>query len=177
MPSITLLVKGAPVPKGRPRFNHNTGNVYTPKETRDAEKALGILLRAAGARPDPDHNYQVVLTFVLEDDAATDGIDLDNLVKLVLDSANKIAWKDDRQVTSLQATVTRTNLQRPFTLIQINEGAHREARRRSPSRRVQPRTRQPATSGRLQPDRRVPKERGGPAADAGTRDRAQLHQA
>lgn len=177
MPDITLLVKGPPVPKGRPRFNHNTGNVYTPKETRDAEKALGILLRAAGARPDPDHNYQVILAFVLADDSTTDAIDLDNLVKLVLDSANKIAWKDDRQVTSLQATVTRTNVEPPHTLIQIQQGAHREARRRSPNRRVQPRTRQPATRGRLQPDRSLPQKRGGPAKDAGPRHRAQLHQA
>lgn len=149
MPSLVLLVKGAPVPKGRPRFNHKTGNVYTPKETRDAEDTLGTLLKVAGARPDANHNYQVVLDFVLADDGTADGIDLDNLIKLVLDAANKVAWNDDRQVTNIQATVTRTNTVAPHTMIQINEGAYREPRRRRPARRVQPRTRKPAARGRV----------------------------
>jgi crossover junction endodeoxyribonuclease RusA len=149
MPHLTLLVKGAPVPKGRPRFNHNTGNVYTPKETRDAEKTLSTLLRVAGARPDPDHDYAVTLDFILADDGSTDAIDLDNLVKLVLDSANHVAWKDDRQVTRIAASLTRTNTTAPHTMIQITEGEPRvkRPRRHSPNRRVRPRALQSAAAG------------------------------
>lgn len=36
MKEISIMIEGAPVPKGRPRFMRN-GHTYTPEKTRQAE--------------------------------------------------------------------------------------------------------------------------------------------
>lgn len=46
--------------------------------------------------------------------------DLDNLVKLVLDALNGLAWEDDRQVVTLRAHVLRGS-DRAETVIKVEE--------------------------------------------------------
>jgi len=107
-------IDGEPVPKGRPRmtrarFNEVTGelrqgNVYTPARTRQAEENLGWVLKAARLRPEPvDHPCAMLVWFRTTYSTA----DLDNMLKMVSDSANGILWVDDKQLTEVHAHVLR----------------------------------------------------------------------
>lgn len=130
MPSLTLLVPGDPVAKERPRMNRTTGNVYTPSKTRNAELYLKTLLTHAGARPDALHYYSIALGFQMR--PGEPERDLDNLIKLVMDSANRTVWRDDRQVTHIDATMWRAQAP-PHTMIVITqegERTHGTSRRR-----------------------------------------------
>lgn len=103
MPAIAVCIPGEPVAKERPRMNRITGNVYTPKNTKAAEEAVGWALKLCGARVDPTSRFGVYLTFRVTNKRW----DLDNGIKLVLDAANGIVWKDDSQVDELSVRVER----------------------------------------------------------------------
>ncbi len=100
--AITVTIPGRPVPKDRPRVVR--GNTYTPAATVAAEHRIALLARAAGARP-IECPVAVRAEFVFKDGRAR--ADIDNLAKLVLDALNGVAFKDDRQVVSLEATIYR----------------------------------------------------------------------
>lgn len=93
---IRFMVPGNPIPKQRPRFN---GHAYTPKETERAEQWIQMHARKAKVRW-TDKPVRLVVRFYRENGQCCD---LDNLVKLVSDALNGIAWKDDRQVVELVA--------------------------------------------------------------------------
>ena len=99
---ITIVVPGRPVPKGRPRVVR--GHAYTPAATVVAEHRIAFLARAVGARP-IECPVAVRAEFFFKDGRAR--ADIDNLAKLVLDALNGVAFKDDRQVVSLEATIYR----------------------------------------------------------------------
>lgn len=89
------------VPKGRPRAT-KTGQIYTPKETVDAEFYVGTCAKAARRGPmDAESLLHLDLAFY-----GTQA-DIDNLVKLVMDGMNGVVYKDDKQVISLTASVHR----------------------------------------------------------------------
>jgi crossover junction endodeoxyribonuclease RusA len=95
----TIIVPGKPVPKQRPRVVN--GRAFTPAETREAEKRIAWVARAAGWTP-LDGRLAVALEFVCASNVRGD---LDNLAKLALDALNGIAWRDDKQVVRLSASV------------------------------------------------------------------------
>lgn len=97
-----LTIPGDPTTKSRPRFGGK--HAYTPQKTRAAEHLIGWTLKASGLQPDADHFVRVELVFRTK---TRQRRDLDNLVKLVLDACNKIAWADDFQVVSLACEVHR----------------------------------------------------------------------
>ena len=102
--SITIVVQGRPVPKGRPRVVR--GRAYTPRETVIAERKIASIARSAWRQP-------LVGPVVVEADfrfadSRSRG-DVDNLVKLVLDALIGLAYADDRQVVELHATVVRAD--------------------------------------------------------------------
>lgn len=95
-----LVVEGEPRSKARPRFSGN-GHAYTPTKQREAELSLAWRFRAAIAEP-MDGNLAVVCLFFRR----THGrVDVDNMLKHVLDAANGICWKDDMQVTAILGVV------------------------------------------------------------------------
>ena len=98
---IVLTVPGEPVPKARARRSA-AGGWYTPKETRDAEAAIAITVKAAMSRHgitlDDTSRFSVALAFYV---TTKKRHDIDNLAKLVLDACNGIVWKDDSQVDRL----------------------------------------------------------------------------
>lgn len=99
MTTLTLIIPGDPVPKGRPRVYHGHG--VTPERTRIAESRI----RADWHTKHPDAQplncpVRVDLEFWKSKRGRPD---LDNLVKLVTDALNGLAYMDDSQIKQLQA--------------------------------------------------------------------------
>ncbi len=114
---LTLTVPGRPVPKARPRVGAN-GHVYTPKETQQAEAAVGWAARGAlrGKKPTTGP-VSITVAFHVADRRRRD---VDNLLKTVLDGLNGIAWADDSQVVHADVWVI-VNRDDPHTEITVNQ--------------------------------------------------------
>ena len=112
-------VLGVPVPKGRPRAT-KTGRIYTPAKTKRAEEWQRAA-SAAHAPPQPiAGEVYLGLAFVFEPPKSwskrkkaqalrgelphTKRPDLDNLIKLAVDSQNGLCWADDTQITRVTAS-------------------------------------------------------------------------
>lgn len=92
-------VDGEPASKARARFT-KSGHAYTPDATRRAEEAVAWAFRAnAGAhQPDSTHEYGLACVFFA---ATRQRRDVDNMLKLVSDGLNGVAWADDSQVAEV----------------------------------------------------------------------------
>lgn len=108
------IIKG----KGRPRVNSYTGQVYTPTATKDyeylveqyfllkypkfipIEGRLSVKIKAIFGIP-KSTKKQDVQKMLENEISPTKKPDIDNIVKIILDSMNKFAFKDDTQITSL----------------------------------------------------------------------------
>lgn len=111
-----------PVPKERPRVYR--GRAFTPKRTRDWEE---IVRRAAydTALFDPPFGFiKLYGPLSVEIDVVRGTcrrVDLDNLVKAILDGLNKSGiWLDDSQVHRLVATKT-VDAKKPSVRVVIEE--------------------------------------------------------
>ncbi len=112
-------VPGKIIGKGRPRLNSYTGVVYTPTRTKDYEslveqyfllkyprfKALEgrIKVSIIAYFSIPKTTKKSDINEMLENNISpTKKPDIDNIVKSILDSMNKFAFKDDNQITKLE---------------------------------------------------------------------------
>ena len=96
---FTLCLPGDPVPKGRPRVYN--GHAMTPKRTVRAEERLFAEFRLKYPQAKP---FQCPVRLEAEFWMSHRGRpDLDNLLKLVLDSLNGVAYVDDAQVVESHA--------------------------------------------------------------------------
>ena len=112
-------VPGKVIGKGRPRLNSYTGVVYTPTRTKDYEslveqyfllkyprfKALEgrIKVSIIAYFSIPKTTKKADINEMLENNISpTKKPDIDNIVKVVLDSMNKFAFRDDNQITKLE---------------------------------------------------------------------------
>ena len=111
-------VPGKIIGKGRPRVNSCTGNVYTPTRTKDYETLVEqyFLLKYPRFKPF-EGRVQVEINALFEVPKSTKKSDrelmlenkvnptkkpdIDNIVKIILDAMNGIAFKDDTQITKL----------------------------------------------------------------------------
>lgn len=112
-----FVLWGEPKSKERPRVSRN-GNVYTPKTTRDAEKDVaGTYLDKCG---DVYFKKTIELrvSFYLGNKRARDG---DNMLKLIQDALNGIAYPDDKQIRSVHMTVWNTTKERARTEVSLYE--------------------------------------------------------
>jgi len=129
-------VPGKIVGKGRPRLNSYTGTVYTPTRTKDYETLVEqyFLLKYPRFKPfegrvqvEISANFEVPKSakkaekeLMLENKInPTKKPDIDNIVKIVLDAMNGIAFKDDTQITKLQ--VEKSYATSEGVLIRISE--------------------------------------------------------
>ena len=100
----SFTVKGEPVSKARARFTKRGSKVatYTPQKTLDGERAVAWAFKAAtrGYQPDAESTFRVEGEFY---NGTRQRRDVDNMMKLVLDGLNGIAWGDDNQVTQIAA--------------------------------------------------------------------------
>lgn len=102
-----IVISGDPVAKGRPRFAGK--RVYAPQKTKDYEKR--ILDAAMGCEMITEPVFLTIRAFFPMSIAAakrgdchhTKRPDLDNIIKIVGDALNGIAWKDDSQIVGVMA--------------------------------------------------------------------------
>jgi Holliday junction resolvase RusA-like endonuclease len=97
-----------PQPKGRARFTRQ-GHCFTPAKTRDYEAAVRAQLQALFPKPLPGPLFLEVCFFLPKPRKPKALLpmvrpDLDNYLKAFLDAANGIAWADDAQLCTIQAS-------------------------------------------------------------------------
>lgn len=112
-------VPGKVIGKGRPRLNSYTGVVYTPTKTKNYESLVEqyfllkyprfktlegrIKVSIIAYFSIPKATKKSDINEMLENNISpTKKPDIDNIVKAVLDSMNKFAFKDDNQITKLE---------------------------------------------------------------------------
>lgn len=112
-------VPGKIIGKGRPRLNTYTGIVYTPTKTKDYETLVEqyFLLKYPRFKPlEGRLRVSIIAYFSIPkatkksdvDEMLENNIspikkpDIDNIVKVILDSMNKFAFKDDTQISKLE---------------------------------------------------------------------------
>lgn len=98
----TFAIQGEPVSKARARFTGygSKTRAYTPAKVVDAERAVADAFRKAGGRFDPNNQsaFGVDVTF---HSGTRQRRDVDNMMKLILDGLNGVAWVDDTQVLDI----------------------------------------------------------------------------
>ena len=119
--TVTFHVPGPPTGKARARFNTKTGRAFTPTKTVNAESHIALCWQQTGA--DRLENGPVFLQIVAVLDRPRSHYtkagdlnaagranwwclrkpDLDNIVKLVADSLNGVAYRDDAQIVVIDA--------------------------------------------------------------------------
>lgn len=97
---IDFTVLGEPRSKARPRFNRATGMAYTPKETRIAEGVIAACYVSEAHGRILHGSISVEVEFHLWRKSRRD---IDNLLKLVLDALNGVAYGDDFSVDRVTA--------------------------------------------------------------------------
>lgn len=134
MASVSFDVWGKVSGKGRPRFTRS-GRPYTPKATRDYERAIRDAFENAPGRPREPFSGPIsvcIMTYrqlpkstpksvIREPD--THKPDADNVAKVVLDALNGVAWLDDAQVTSLTVVKLDRKRREEFLSVSITECA------------------------------------------------------
>lgn len=106
--------------KGRPRFSGRTGTVYTPKPTAIYENYIKTLFLSQFGAIQTDKPLVLKITAFLGipksttkkervliekgEKQPTKKPDIDNIIKVVLDALNGVAYIDDKQVIRVEAT-------------------------------------------------------------------------
>ena len=114
---IKFTIMGRPQGKGRPRFTM-TGHAYTPEKTREYERQVRQEYRLHAKEshfsdrpvavdilaffPVPQKvNKQTRAQMERGEIFPTRKPDCDNIIKIVCDALNGVAWRDDSQVVAL----------------------------------------------------------------------------
>ena len=117
---LSVTVPGEPVPKGRARLGR--GRTYTPAATMEVEQRFGWAFRAAHVVRNDCDDLGLRVTFRA---STRQRRDLDNCVKLLCDAANGIVWRDDAQVTRIEAEMIRGS-DDPGTTVEVWVTARRD---------------------------------------------------
>ncbi|MFB3980352.1 RusA family crossover junction endodeoxyribonuclease [Microbacterium proteolyticum] len=97
-----FTVHGEPIPKSRPRAKAGQ-QPYTPKRVVIGERNVrgAFELAYPDWQPIPrDVRLRVDVTFYR---STRHGVDVDNLLKLVTDALNRVAFADDEQISNIHA--------------------------------------------------------------------------
>jgi Holliday junction resolvase RusA-like endonuclease len=99
-----LVVDGEPVSKSRVQWNKK--RAFSPDKTVQAELSIGWAFRRArpGHVLSKTSGFGVVAIFFC---GTGQRRDVDNMMKVVLDGLNHVAWPDDSQVTEITGRKTR----------------------------------------------------------------------
>ena len=133
---ISFEVIGKPMGKARPRMNTYTGRAYTPKQTisyenlvkyifinefkdlKPFEGAIRAKVTAIFEVP-PSYSKKKRLMLLNSKLNYTHKPDTDNIAKIVLDSLNGLAYKDDAQITRLE--VEKSYGEQAKVIVEIEE--------------------------------------------------------
>ena len=135
--SLTLVIPGTPVGKGRPRFakRGNYVQTYTPDKTAAYEKQVLMVWAAAGGKKAPDGaaiHAVIMAGFPIPKSKSKKAKaamaagevpyisrpDLDNIAKCCMDACNGLAYKDDSQIVSL--VVSKCYVEEPHCMIHLS---------------------------------------------------------
>ena len=116
--TVVFIVPGNPIGKARPRFNSYTRRTYTLQSTQDYEELVRWIYKAKYGNKMLTGEISVEITAfykipkswskIRKEQAIYDQLkptvkpDCDNIVKIILDAINGIAYKDDAAVTDLE---------------------------------------------------------------------------
>lgn len=120
-------IPGEPKGKGRPRFTRN-GHTYTPRDTAEYEKLVKLeYKRQCGEMYFPKGTMLIMYInafygipkstgrkqrerMLLNEICPVKKPDLDNIVKIIADSLNKVAYDDDAQIVNVSASKAYSDL-------------------------------------------------------------------
>jgi Holliday junction resolvase RusA-like endonuclease len=120
MEQVKFVILGEPKGKGRPRFSRQFGRAYTPKETANYENLVSIeyQIQCNNFRFSDDAmlDMRIMAYYSIPKSKSkrqknmmlsglvrpTKKPDMDNVVKIVADSLNQIAYRDDTQIVDCQ---------------------------------------------------------------------------
>ena len=128
-------IPGKIIGKGRPRLNSYTGAVYTPTRTKDYEHLVMqyfMIKYPKFKQLEGRVSVEIVANFeVPKSTKKQDKIlmlenkinpikkpDIDNIVKIILDAMNEIAFKDDTQITKLNVEKKYSETESVFVKIE-----------------------------------------------------------
>jgi Holliday junction resolvase RusA-like endonuclease len=114
--AVLFTVEGEPMSKARARVTRQ-GYAYTPKATVAAEKRVMEHFEATACDP---FSVPVGLEIAFYQGTRARK-DIDNMVKLVMDALNGVAWADDVQVSCLLARRVYVTKDRARSVIRIFE--------------------------------------------------------
>jgi Holliday junction resolvase RusA-like endonuclease len=113
--SISFVVPGKVIGKGRPHFVRKTGVAITPQQTRSYEGLIRdiVLPQMVGKKPwegcvracitgyykVPKSWSKTKAAAAMKQEIPPKKPDVDNVVKIVLDALNRVVYLDDTQVT------------------------------------------------------------------------------
>jgi Holliday junction resolvase RusA-like endonuclease len=114
---IKLIIPGAPVGKGRPRVCHT--HTFTPQKTRDYEDLVRkiYIIGNYGKQLEGQLCMRIKAYYEIPKTASKNTIqgmttglirptikpDIDNVIKIIADSINGLAYRDDKQIVGIQA--------------------------------------------------------------------------
>lgn len=117
---VKFTILGEPKGKGRPRFCRNTGHAITPKDTVNYETLvhmeyvaqceefrfpddamLDMRIRAYYSIP-KSASKKKREAMIMGEIRPTKKPDMDNVVKIIADSLNQVAYRDDTQIVDCQ---------------------------------------------------------------------------
>lgn len=134
MKQIAFTVAGEPKGKGRPRFMKN-GHTYTPKDTAVYEDLVKLEFRRQCGKVFFEKGEALKMNIVAcygvpkriskakrrqmlsGEILPTKKPDLDNVIKIIADSLNKIAYDDDAQIAEVKAQ--KYYSETPCVMVQI----------------------------------------------------------
>ena len=128
-------IPGKIIGKGRPRLNSYTGAVYTPTRTKDYENLVMqyfMIKYPKFKQLEGRVSVEIVANFeVPKSTKKQDKMlmlenkinpikkpDIDNIVKIILDAMNEIAFKDDTQITKLNVEKKYSETESVFVKIE-----------------------------------------------------------
>lgn len=116
---VSVVISGEPKGKARPRMNTQSGRAYTPQDTINYENWVKVCYQEQCQNiyfGDKELKAKITCYYTIPKSVSNkkhkgmvEGIirptkkpDADNIAKIILDSLNKIAYKDDSQIVELE---------------------------------------------------------------------------